>query len=501
MKASRLIMGFILMPGLIGLASGLLPPASVLAAKARPPAWSGKFYPDDPAVLEKTIRAFCAKASKTPFKPPKGAQSLKALILPHAGYMYSGLTAAHASLALKNHHFKKIVLIGPDHRVGFSGASVTGFSSWNTPLGTVPVHPDARRLLAEKPGRFKSVTASDLEEHSLEVLVPFFQILSPGFQLVPVTFGRDDPASFARDLQTVIPLAREKDTLLVVSSDLSHFLPLEKAVKKDRETLDLIVRLHGDSLATKDNAACGILPILSLIHLARQCGWQPVLIDRSTSFDGGGDKDRVVGYAAIAFYGGDTMTEKSGSKDGSFTESQGRVLVDLARKTIADRLGVNAGEVTIPKDPVFSSRRGTFVTLKIDHELRGCIGNLGPDEKVVDGIRRNAINAAFNDFRFSPLTRDELDKIDIEVSILTEPRPLAHEGGADLLSKLRPHVDGVIIRQGGAGATFLPQVWEQLPDPREFMEHLCRKAGLSKDAWKSRNLGVSTYQVQYFEER
>ena len=501
MKAFRLIMGFILIPGLIGLATGLLHPPSVLADKSRPPAWSGKFYPGDPVVLEKTIREFCAHASKTPFKPPAGDRNLKALILPHAGYMYSGLTTAHGALAAKNQRFKKIVLIGPDHRVGFNGASVTGFNSWNTPLGTVPVHPDARRLLAEKPGRFKSVPASDREEHSLEVIVPFFQILSPGFKLVPITFGRDDPASFTRDLQAVIPLAREKDTLLVVSTDLSHFLPLEKAFKKDRETLDLIVRLHGDSLATKDNAACGIRPVLSLIHLARQSGWKPFLIHRSTSFDGGGDKNRVVGYAAIAFYGGYTMTDRSDSKDGSFNEIQGKVLVDLARKTIADRLGIKAKEVVIPDDPEFTSRRGTFVTLKIDQELRGCIGNLGPDEKVVDGIRRNAINAAFNDFRFSPLTRDELDKIDIEVSILTEPEPLAHKGGDDLLAKLRPRVDGVIIRKGGAGATFLPQVWEQLPDPREFMEHLCMKAGLPKDAWMSRDLGVSTYQVQYFEER
>ena len=194
------------------------------------------------------------------------------------------------------------------------------------------------------------------------------------------------------------------------------------------------------------------------------------------------------------------MKEESGSDGGSFTESQGRILVDLARKTIAEKLGVKAKDVVIPDDPAFASRRGTFVTLKINHELRGCIGNLGPDEKVVDGIRQNAVNAAFNDFRFSPLTRDELSQVDIEVSILTEPSPLAHAGGQDLLSKLRPNVDGVIIRKGSAGATFLPQVWEQLPDPKEFMEHLCRKAGLPKDAWMSRDLGVSTYQVQYFEE-
>lgn len=193
------------------------------------------------------------------------------------------------------------------------------------------------------------------------------------------------------------------------------------------------------------------------------------------------------------------MKKNTDQSSGSFSDNQGKVLVNLARKTIAEKLGVTAKDVTIPDEPEFTSKRGTFVTLKINHELRGCIGNLGPDEKVVDGIKRNAINAAFNDYRFNPLTRDELANVDIEVSILTEAKPLPHSGGNDLLTKLKPGVDGVIIRQGSSGATFLPQVWEQLPKTQEFLEHLCMKAGLPRDAWKSPDLKVSTYQVQYFE--
>jgi len=133
--------------------------------------------------------------------------------------------------------------------------------------------------------------------------------------------------------------------------------------------------------------------------------------------------------------------------------------------------------------------------------LRGCIGSLVALEPLVDGVRRNAMNAAFQDPRFSPLTVDELNELDIEVSVLTDPAPLEYKDGADLLAKLRPNIDGVIIRQGHAAATFLPQVWDQLPEPADFLAHLCRKAGLPMDAWQQGNLVVSTYQVQYFSEK
>jgi AmmeMemoRadiSam system protein A len=153
------------------------------------------------------------------------------------------------------------------------------------------------------------------------------------------------------------------------------------------------------------------------------------------------------------------------------------------------------------QDNSFQSHCGTFVTLKIQGQLRGCIGNLTSTESIIDGVKRNAINAAFHDPRFAPLSNQELEQTKIEVSVLTEPEPLTFHDGEDLLKKLRVNVDGVIIRKGRASATFLPQVWEQLPRPEDFLSHLCLKAGLSSDAWKSSELDVMTYQVQYFEEQ
>lgn len=188
----------------------------------------------------------------------------------------------------------------------------------------------------------------------------------------------------------------------------------------------------------------------------------------------------------------------------NLSKNQGQALVRLARRTIMERLGQKTpgDESDNLTDSSFQEMRGTFVTLTIKGQLRGCIGSLDATESILDGVRRNAVNASFNDPRFSPLKADELDQVDIEISILTEPQPLEYQDSADLLSKLRVNVDGVILRKGSASATFLPQVWEQLPQPDKFLSHLCEKARLSDDAWKNEKekLEVLTYQVQYFEE-
>lgn len=265
------------------------------------------------------------------------------------------------------------------------------------------------------------------------------------------------------------------------------------------------MRLEPERLIEAENRACGKEPIMILLELARRHRWFPLLLHYSNSGDTTRDRSRVVGYAAIAFLG-DLSMERIDSKN-RFTEKQGQLLVKLARNTILKELTGKASDTganwLIPDSYVdsFQANCGTFVTLKIHGQLRGCIGNLTATESVLDGIKRNAVNAAFNDPRFSPLTATELDQTDIEVSILTEPIPLVYQDGQDLIRKLRINVDGVIIRKGHRSATFLPQVWEQLPRPEDFLTHLCMKAGLPSDAWKGSGLEVLTYQVQYFEEK
>jgi len=190
----------------------------------------------------------------------------------------------------------------------------------------------------------------------------------------------------------------------------------------------------------------------------------------------------------------------------TLTETQGHALVALARQTLLAHFNRQLPErqaavlERLIKDPALHQSCGTFVTLKKGGRLRGCIGSLVGREPLVEGVRSNVMNAAFHDPRFSPLDGRELDRVSVEVSVLTEPQPLDYRDSDDLIDKLRPGVDGVTIRKNFCGATFLPQVWDQLPEAEEFLSHLCLKAGLPADTWRSGALAVETYQVQYFEE-
>ena len=470
------------------------------ADAVRKPVQAGSFYPADPLELTGTIDRLTHKAQKTPVRIPTN-KALKAIIMPHAGYIYSGWTAAHASLVLKKNQFSKVILIGPDHFIGIKNGAICDVVAYQTPLGKIDLHEDTAKL-RRHPDLFRPLPVSKDKEHSLEVILPFLQTYLGEFQLVPVVVGRADIGRFSDALETIM----DRHTLLVVSSDLSHFLTYSEAAALDRETIGAIVNLSPDRLINKDNRACGVMPILILMEIARHNHWQPVLLHYSNSGDTAGSRSRVVGYAAIAFFGDQPMENQLDS-NANFTKEQGQVLVRLARHTIMEKLGrkisdSESGRVNRAlQDEDFKSHCGTFVTLKIKGQLRGCIGNLTSTETVWDGIKSNAINAAFHDPRFSPLTDKELDQTEIEVSILTEPRPLEYQNGQDLTQKLRVKVDGVIIRKGHASATFLPQVWEQLPQPEEFLSHLCMKAGLPSDAWKDPEVEILTYQVQYFEEK
>ncbi len=479
----------------------LASPLRIGAATAddiRKPAYAGSFYPGTRSELTSIIEQLTSRVNQTHVQHPPHT-SLKALIMPHAGYIYSGLTAAHISLVLKENQFKRVIVMAPDHRVGFKGCAISDVSAYETPLGLIPLNQDAAMLRGNK-YLFQAIPASDRLEYSVEVVLPFLQYFLKKFELIPMVFGQG--SDLADRVSAALDPLIDQNTLLVVSSDLSHYLSYQEAVARDRETINMILKLDAGKLVTRENAACGKIPILVVINMARRHGWQPVLLHYSNSGDTAGDRSRVVGYAAIAFYGGSSMQNSIDSSQ-PLKKHQGQALMKLARQTIAERLGKKS--ITVDPDAmadiVFQDHRGTFVTLTINKQLRGCIGNLDSTESILAGIKRNAVNAAFHDPRFSPLKAHELDRVDIEISILTEPHRLEYRDSKDLLSKLRVHVDGVILSKGPASATFLPQVWEQLPRPDQFLSHLCMKAGLPADDWKKSRLDILTYQVQYFEEK
>jgi AmmeMemoRadiSam system protein B/AmmeMemoRadiSam system protein A len=465
-------------------------------ARVRQPVWDGKFYSADEDDLRETISALIRQACPGS-EPAQETQPLRALIFPHAGYQYAGPVAAYAACRLKNTDINKVILIGPDHRIGFQGGAISAVDAYATPLGQVRLHADAAGLRSHKE-LFRENQVSDLTEHSLEVVLPYLQVCLKDFALVPIVLGPCQHREIAEVLQPLI----DSRTLLVISADLSHYLPYAQAVTTDRQTIDMILNNNSRPLLTVDNRSCGKYPIAVLLQLAAAFGWRAELLHYANSGDTTGDRQAVVGYAAIAFFGEKPMPKPNTS----ITQEQGQALVLLARKTLLERFGRKLDPDQEKRmqqalaGPTLQDKSGVFVTLKKHGELRGCIGTLQAYESIVHNVSDHALNAAFHDPRFSPLKDQELEQVCIEVSVLTKPHPLTYADADDLVAKLRPSIDGVTIRKGYASATFLPQVWEQLPRTEDFLSHLCMKAGLSSKAWRDGGLSVETYQVQYFEE-
>jgi AmmeMemoRadiSam system protein B/AmmeMemoRadiSam system protein A len=479
----------------------LTPQQWAAGEQIRTAVWAGRFYPRDADTLTTTIQQLIDNADCRSAKSiPTGR--LKALILPHAGYIYSGPIAAHAHCVLNRTTTDKVILMGPDHRVGFSGGAISAVDAYETPLGRVHLHADAHRLRRQD-HLFQADAQSDSQEHSLEVVLPFLQYSLGGFELVPIVLGPSDPTEIAAHLQTII----DDQTLMVVSADLSHYLPYDQAVARDKETIAAILQGRIKRLA-ESNRTCGRYPVSVLLVLAQKHHWTARLLDYANSGDTAGDRKKVVGYAAIGFYqnGENSMSPSDSTSSSRLTDIEGKSLVLLARSTLLERFGRKLPQAQLDqlnaelKAGTLQKVCGTFVTLKINNQLRGCIGSLEGREPLATGVATQAINAAFHDPRFAQLTEAELDRISIEVSVLSHPEPLAYADAEELLAKLRPHVDGVTISKGFAGATFLPQVWEQLPRTEDFLSHLCLKAGLGAKAWRKGDLKVETYQVQYFEE-
>jgi hypothetical protein len=322
-------------------------------------------------------------------------------------------------------------------------------------------------------------------EHSAEVQVPFLQKTLGNFQLVPVVTGDTDPERMARVLAGQL----DDSTVVVASSDLSHYHPYDQARELDTRCVQAICNLDVEQM--KSQEACGRTPILALMSLARQLGWKAKLLDYRNSGDTAGNKEGVVGYAAIAFYA---------PRPQSFTADERGQLLALARQTLKNVVAKGGSPDTAGFPAKFSEKKGCFVTLTTHGRLRGCIGNILPQAPLDRAIVNNATNAALHDPRFDPVQPAELDNIEIEISVLTEPVRLAFDSPDDLLNKLRPHRDGVVLKIGGRVSTYLPQVWSQVSDKAEFLDSLSQKAGCDRSAWRSPGTEVFVYQVESFSE-
>ncbi len=440
----------------------------------RPSAVAGTFYPADPKALQREVDELLegVDSLEIRFAHPK------VLVVPHAGYIYSGATAAHAynELASARGVVRRVVLLGPVHRVAVRGLALPGADAFVTPLGRIPVDAEAVRSLAGLPQVVTSAPAHAME-HSLEVQLPFLQRMLGEFSLVPLAVGSASESEVAEVLER---LWGGPETLIVISTDLSHYLSYEQAQRVDGDTLARIGRLEP---GLNHQQACGATPLNGLLALARGKGLAIRRLAACNSGDSAGSRDRVVGYSAFAL-----DDPASVSRD-----EAGRVLVGLARAAIAHALGLGAAP-EIPAAAWLARPGASFVTLTEEGRLRGCIGSLAAQRPLGADVVANAQAAAFRDPRFAPLTAATWPGIATEVSLLSGAKPIHFGDEDELLAAITPFEDGLILEGEGRRGTFLPQVWEQIPDKRQFLAHLRQKAGLPAETRITR-CRVSRYRV------
>jgi hypothetical protein len=445
----------------------------------RPAAVAGSFYPRDPAVLAADLRQMLAATQTVPAELPK------ALIAPHAGYVYSGPIAAsaYARLAPARATISRVVLIGPAHRVAFRGIAVSSASAFQTPLGAVPLDQAGIARLQAIPGVVTLDQAHALE-HSLEVHLPFLQMMLDRFTLLPLVAGEAPDALVAQVLEAAWG---GPETLVVVSSDLSHYEDYLSAKAHDRATATAIE--HFNAGAIDHYGACGRTPLGGLLQLAKKRGMRIEQLDLRNSGDTAGPRDQVVGYGAWALY------ERSLSARRKLAD----LLLSLARQAIAKGFAKPAEQVDLPTLPEAQALGACFVTLTKDGALRGCVGSAEARRPLAEDVVDNARRAAFGDPRFPPLAREELDSVTLSLSLLSPPEPITVHGRSDLLAQLRPGIDGLIIEDGPFRALFLPAVWRQVPSKEEFLAHLLHKAGLNPHAW-SPSLKAWRFTAEEFAE-
>jgi hypothetical protein len=471
-------------------------PAS-LPENARLPAVAGSFYPADPEELGKMLDQFLAQAM-VPAVP-----NLVALVAPHAGYQYSGPVAAYSYALLKLHKPHRVVVIAPSHYEAFDFSSVYNGTAYSTPLGQVPVDREfADRLARMHPSIQLSAAGhtptADKREHSIEVQLPFLQRVLRDFRLVPIVMG-DQSWENCRALGVALAkLIQGNDTLIVASSDLSHYHPYDYAVRVDHKTLQAVE--EWDYLAMSTNfdqrnwEACGGGPIIAAMMAAERLGANRAqMLKYMNSGDTTGDHSRVVGYGAVAL---SKAAVQPGVEEAIFSLSQEEKdeLLRIARKSVEMAiLQRKEYECPEPKQPALTSDRGAFVTLNKHGELRGCIGYTHAFKPLYLTVRDVAAHAALRDPRFPPVTAQEVGELEYEISVLSPMRRVMD------IKRIRVGQDGLLVRKGNTQGVLLPQVASENGwDPLTFVRQTCRKAGLPTEAWRDPDTDVFFFTAVVF---
>ena len=456
---------------------------------------AGRFYAADPKVLRADVDGYLESHAGD------GVYAdVAAMIVPHAGYYYSGNVAASAYMSLDpDKKYKRVFLLGPSHQTWFDGASADSENDYYaTPLGLVEVDRETARTLNEENEEFFYNEKAHKSEHCLEVQLPFLQRRMKDVPpIVPIIVSTDDYSKLKRIAEILKPYFND-DNLFVISSDFSHYPAYEDASKVDGntaraiesgdvweliQTVDDTMHRHIPNLST---SACGLFPIIVLMLMMEQrCESKHLLYQNSGDIDRNG-RDGVVGYHSFVFLRPEESEEKEA---GAFTlnASEKKKLKEIAYGSILSALEHKRYDKgNLSPYPALSERCGAFVSLHQGGRLRGCIGHFGEDVRLSDIVAEMACAAAFDDPRFPSLRREELDHTDIEISVLTPMRRIQS------IDEFQLHRHGIYIRKGSRSGTFLPQVADEVNwTKEEFLGHCSRdKAGLGWDGWRDAELYV-----------
>lgn len=475
----------------------------------RKPVVAGSFYRAEPRKLQGMVDKFLMEA-----KPPSIGGELVALIVPHAGYTYSGPIAAFGYKLLEARKFDLVVVLAPSHHVRFAGASVYSVGDYLTPLGRVRVD---RGLCDRLIGESEKVTyyrPAHLREHSLEVQLPFLQRVLDDFSLVPVVMGDRSVESCEALADALVKILKDKSVIFIASSDMSHYHNYKRANSIDTKTLRLIEKFSPLELLVKvekgEVELCGAGPVVVAMMVAQRLGADNVKVLRyANSGDTAHDRSKVVGYCAVAFYRGNSeQTRKvagprADSEGASLSEGAESELLSIARESIKAYLDLGEVPDFKPRHKELARLSGAFVTLYKHGRLKGCIGHFEADMPLHKVVAEMTVAAATKDRRFFPVSKGELDDIELEISVLS---PLKKIDSIDEieLGKHGIYIVGTAAERYGTytferprSGCYLPKVatetgWTKI----ELLEHCSQdKAGLGKDGWKDADIYIFTTEV------
>ena len=476
--------------------------AEAYESKVRRARWSDQFYPGSPKPLRDVVKVFLEKVDQE-----KLSGKLIALISPHAGYIFSGQVAAYAYHQLEGKDFDTVILLGPSHSVPVRGASVYAEGWWQTPLGKVEVDSEITKEIISKHQLFNFDEKAHKDEHSLEVQVPFLQATLKDFKIVPIVVNDSSEEVCQLLADAIVASKGKKKILIIASTDMSHYHPYGRACLIDGVAIRDLENFNLDSLRSHlisgKTELCGGAAVFTAVLAAKACGANRIkLLKYANSGDVTGDKDRVVGYGAFAIMRREDekiTPELEEGKGGEkmLNEKQKKILLGIARKTIEEYIRSRKIPEFNVDDPMLKEKRGVFVTLHKKGMLRGCIGYIMPLEELYKAVSQMAIQSSTGDPRFPPVRPEELNDVEIEISVLTVPERIKS------VDEIEMGKHGVIVKRGSNQGVFLPQVATETGwSKEEFLKHLCYdKAHLSPDAWKDKDTEIYTFSAQVFEEK